>query len=166
VYALPIANYWRTSDKPSFGKMSGNGWLTQDDTQRNMLEYLKNSPEGVVLESVEQGAYSSSSALVLNAGKGVLLGWPDHVTQWRGSPNFVTQRSADIRAFYHAQLPTSLDWLRRCRVRYIIWSPADEQRSPGVRQQIHTLIEREYHWRPFDRNGEFEVGIWELRVPR
>lgn len=166
VYALPIASYWRTSDKPNFGKMSGNGWLTQDDTQRNMLAYLKRAPDGVVLEAVEQGAYSSSSALALNAGKGVLLGWSDHVAQWRGSPGFVAQRSSDIRAFYRAQLPTPLDWLRRCRVRYIIWSPADEQRSPGVRQQIHTLIEREFHWRPFDRNGDIEVGIWELRVPR
>lgn len=164
IYALPVGEYWISADKPSLGQMVGNGWLRQDEIQRNMLAHLKSSPDGVVLESVEQGAYSSSSALALNAGKGVVIGWPDHEAQWRGSPNFVSQRVAAVRAIYRVQLPDPLGWLRQARVRYIVWSLADEQREPGARLRLQAAIERDYHWRSFYRNGDLEAGIWELRA--
>jgi uncharacterized membrane protein len=164
VYALPLAEYWVATDKPSMGQMAGNGWLRRDEIRRNMLAHLKSLPDGVVLESVEQGAYSPSSALALNAGKGVVLGWPDHEMQWRGSPDWVSQRLAAARAFYRAQLPEPLAWLRQVPVRYIVWSLDDEQRVPGARRQLQAAIERDYHWRTFYRNGELEAGIWELRT--
>lgn len=165
-YALPVAIYWVTADKPGLGQMAGNAWLRQDEIQRNMLAHLKNSPDGAVLESVEQGAYSSSSALALFAGKGVVLGWPDHVAQWRGSPAVVAQRLAAVRAIYRAGLNDPLAWLNQVRVRYIVWSLADEQRAPGVRRQLQAVIEPDYHWRAFYRNGEIEAGLWERRDAR
>lgn len=166
VYALPMTTYWLAADKPNMGQLAGNGWLKQDATQRSMLEFLKNSPDGVVLESIEQGAYSSSSALALNAGKGALLGWPDHVAQWRGGPAFIPLRMAAIQAFYGAQLENPLDWLNQHQVRYIVWSLADEQRAPQLRGRVHSLIAQNYNWRAFYRNGELEAGIWELRSAR
>jgi len=162
-YALPIAAYWRHADKPHTGRMAGDAWLRQDDIQSSMLTHLKNSPDGVVLESLEQGAYSTSSALALNAGKGVVLGWADHVAQWRGAPSYVPLRHAAIRAIYRGQLADAPGWLNQYQVRYFVWSLADEQRAPGVRQQIDTAIGRDFSWRSFYQNGEQQVGIWERR---
>ncbi|MFZ2268789.1 MAG: DUF2298 domain-containing protein [Azonexus sp.] len=165
-YALPLTSYWRHAEPANRGQMSGNGWLRQDDTQRNMLTHLKNSPDGVVLESIEQGAYSPSSALALNAGKGVVLGWPDHVAQWRGAPAYVPQRHAAIRAIYRAELADPLDWLNQQQVRYFVWSLADEQRMPQARQKLQAAIGRDFDWRAFYQNGEQQVGIWERRSAR
>ncbi|WP_028454214.1 DUF2298 domain-containing protein [Chitinilyticum litopenaei] len=165
-YALPIASYWLHSDKPNKGQMAGHGWLKQDEISRNMLTHLKNSPDGVVLEAVEHGAYSATSALSLNAGKGVLLGWSDHVAQWRGQPSFVTQLTGEVRAFYRGQLADPLGWLDKHQVRYIVWTFGDDVRTAGVRQQINIQIGRDYHWRPFYQNGGQEAGIWERRSAR
>jgi uncharacterized membrane protein len=165
-YALPIAAYWRHSDKPHIGKMAGDGWLRQDDIESSMLTHLKNSPDGVVLESLEQGAYSASSALALNASKGVVLGWADHVAQWRGSPSYVPLRHAAIRAIYRGQLADAPGWLNQYQVRYFVWSLADEQRAPGVRQQLNEIIGHDFSWRSFYQNGEQQVGIWERRGGR
>ena len=165
-YALPLASYWRHAEHANLGQMNGNGWLRQDDVLRNMLTHLKNSPDGVVLESLEQGAYSSASALALNAGKGVVLGWPDHVAQWRGGPAYVPQRHAAIRAIYRAELADPLGWLNRQQVRYFVWTEADEQRAPQARAQLNAAIGRDFNWRAFHQNGAQEVGIWERRSAR
>jgi len=165
-YALPLASHWRHADHANRGQMSGNGWLKQDEVQRSMLSHLKNSPDGVVLESIEQGAYSPSSALALNAGKGVVLGWPDHVAQWRGAPAYVPQRHAAIREIYRAQLADPLGWLNQQQVRYFVWSLADEQRMPKARQQLQAVIGRDFNWLAFHQYGEQEAGIWERRSAR
>ncbi|WP_028452355.1 DUF2298 domain-containing protein [Chitinilyticum aquatile] len=166
VYAVAIGSYWLHTPKPNKGQMAGHGWLKQDEMARNMLTHLKNSPDGIVLEAVEQGAYSPASALALNAGKGVVLGWPDHVAQWRGMPSFVPQRAAAIRSFYRAQLPDPLGWLNQQNVRYIVWTWGDETRTPGARQQLHMTIGRDFNWRPFYQNNGQEAGIWERRSAR
>ncbi|MBE9610394.1 DUF2298 domain-containing protein [Chitinilyticum piscinae] len=166
VYAVAIASYWLHTDKPNKGQLAGNGWLKQDDTARAIITHLRNSPDGIVLEAVEQGAYSPSSAIALNAGKGVVLGWPDHVGQWRGQPAQIPQLANDIRAFYRGQLADPLGWLNQNRVQYIVWTWGDESRAPGVRQQLHVTIGRDYHWRPFYQNGAQEAGIWERRSAR
>ncbi|MEQ1635129.1 MAG: DUF2298 domain-containing protein [Methylococcales bacterium] len=164
VYTVNIGHYWRYTNKPQFGQIAGNGWLKQDKTLRELLLYLKNAPEGIVMESIEQGAYSSSSALALFAGKPLLLGWPDHLAQWRGSPAYISNRAAEIRAFYKGELAEPLSFLEKFPVQTIIWTVADQQRSPAVREKLQAQIGRDYHWRAFDQNGAQAVGIWERRL--
>jgi len=164
VYTLDIASYWRHVEKPNKGQMAGNGWLKQDPTLRELLTYLKNAPDGFILESVEKGAYSSSSAISLFGNKPVVLGWPDHVTQWRGNPAYVANRATEIRAFYKAELSAPLSFLEKFPVQTIIWTLSDEQSQPGVREKLHAQISRDYHWRTFYQNGSESIGIWERRL--
>ena len=163
-YTVDIGRYWFYSDKPQLGQMAGNGWLKQDATLRELLMYLKNAPEGIVLESVEQGAYSSSSAIALFANKPLVLGWPNHLAQWRGDPAYIANRATEVRAFYKAELAEPLSFLRKFPVQTIIWTLADEQRMPEVRQKLQTQISREYQWRAFYQNGAQAAGIWERRL--
>jgi uncharacterized membrane protein len=161
VYTANIASYWRTIEKPNKGQMAGDGWLKQDPTQREILAYLKNSPDGRVLESIELGAYSASTALALFANKPLVLGWPDHVAQWHGNPAYIANRAAEIRAFYKAELADPLGFLEKYQVRTIIWNLADERRQPGTREKLQAQIGLDYHWRAFYQNGTEAVGIWE-----
>lgn len=163
VYAVNIVDYWRYIDKPNKGQMAGDGWLKQDPTQRELLAYLKSSPDGFVLESIEQGAYSSSTALALFVNKPLVLGWPDHISQWHGYPAYIANRAAEIRAFYKAEMAAPLSFLEKYQVQTIIWSLADEQRLPGVREKLQEQINLDYHWRAFYQNGPEAVGIWERR---
>ncbi|NOT83473.1 MAG: hypothetical protein HOP02_01560 [Methylococcaceae bacterium] len=164
VYTIDLGRYWRYIDKPQLGKMAGNGWLKQDNTLRELLIYLKNAPEGIVMESIEQGAYSTSSALALFANKPLLLGWPDHLGQWRGNPAYISNRATDIRAFYKGELTDPLNFLRKFPVQTIIWTATDQQRAPTVREKLQAQINQDYHWRAFDQNGAQAVGIWERRL--
>jgi uncharacterized membrane protein len=163
MYSLDIARYWRYMDKPQFGQISGDGWLKQDPTMREILTYLKNAPDGIVMESIEQGAYTTSSALALFANKPLALGWPDHELQWRGNPAYIANLTAEIRAFYKAELVDPLSFLNKLSVQTIIWTLADEQRMPTVRLKLEAQISRDYHWRTFYQNGDQSVGIWERR---
>lgn len=164
VYIIDIGNYWRYIDKPNKGQLTGNGWLKQDPAMNEILTYLKNSPDGIVLESIEKGAYSSATALSLFANKPLALGWPDHVNQWRGNPAYIANRSSEIRAFYNAELTDPLTFLGKYPVQTIIWTLADEQRIPEARVKLQDQIGHDYHWRAFYQNGTQAVGIWERRL--
>jgi uncharacterized membrane protein len=164
VYTLDIGRYWLYIDKPHLGKLSGNAWLKQDSTQGEMLSYLKNAPEGLVMESIEEGAFTTSSALSLFANKPLLLGWPDHEMQWRGNPAYLANLTADIRAFYKAKLSDPLGFLDKYPVQTIIWTLQDENRKPRVRQKIQKSISPHYEWRSFYQNGKEAVGMWERRL--
>jgi uncharacterized membrane protein len=164
VYTVDIGRYWRYIDKPQLGKMAGDGWLKQDTTLHELLTYLKNAPEGFVLESIEQGGYSSSTALSLFANKPLVLGWPNHLEQWLGHPAYITNRVNEIRAFYKAELADPLGFLGKYPVQTIIWTFADEQRTPNAREKLQAQISRDYHWRAFYQNGAQAVGIWERRI--
>jgi Uncharacterized membrane protein (DUF2298) len=165
VYTLDVGRYWYYVDKPQFGQMAGNGWLKQNTTLHELLTYLKNAPEGLVMESIEQGAYSSSTALALFANKPLVLGWPDHLAQWRGNPEYIANRATEIRSFYKGELADPLSFLGKFPVQTIIWTLEDEQRIPSVRQKLQAQISRDYHWRAFHQNGAEAVGIWERRLP-
>lgn len=164
-YTLDLGRYWRYVDKPQFGQMAGNGWLKQDTTNRELLAYLKNAPAGLTLESIEQGAYSPSTALSLFANKALVVGWPDHEGQWRDHPAYITNRVNEVRSFFNGELPDPLSFLSKFPVQTIIWTLADEQRMPAVRQKLQSQINRDYQWRAFYQNGSQAVGIWERRLP-
>ena len=160
-FSLDLAAYWIYSDKPSFGKFSGHHWLSKDQVDKQMLDWLKVAPDGVVLEGLEDGgAYMPTSALSLFAGKPVAIGWPHHEEEWRGGPTFIRSFAEQARAFYHGNLPVAPAWLGLSRVRYIVWTRRDETRDPTARHRIQEQISGAYAWKPFWVNGEDELGIW------
>ncbi len=161
IYGIDLARYLIYTPKPQIGRMAGDGWLKQDDGSRTMLSHLSSAPYGIVLESVTKGAYSPSSALTLFAHKTAVMGWPDHVSQWHGHPKFIKQRTEQIRSFFNAELNDSLDFLAQFPVQYVVWTYTDEQANPGVRMKINRLINQDYQWRSFYKNGQQQAGIWQ-----
>ncbi len=160
-FSIDMAAYWIYSDKPSLGKFSGHHWLTKDQVDKQMLDWLKVAPDGVVLEGLgEGGAYMSTSALSLFAGKPVAIGWPNHEAEWRGGPTFIPSFAEQVRTFYHGTLSDASGWLTLSRIRYIVWTRRDETRDPTARKRIQEQIGRAYRWKPFWVNGDDELGIW------
>lgn len=158
---IDLAAYWYYSDKPSLGKFSGHYWLTKDQVGKQMLDWLRVAPNGVVLEGLEDGgAYMSTSALALFSGKPAAIGWPTHEDQWRGNPSFIAHYAGQVRDFYHGILPEAPMWLAMNQVRYIVWMRRDETRDPEARRRIQEQIGTAYGWKPFWANGEDELGIW------
>lgn len=162
-FALPLLGYAWHAPKPGFGQLAGNSWLLRDEAVRGMVTYLKNAPEGVVMESVQKGMYSADTAITLNSGKPLLLGWPDHVGLYRGWPNDVRTLSGDIKTFYQSDARNPLPWLRAHNIRYIVWSRSDEERDPLARRQITAMIEAEFTWLPFWQLNDSEIGLWVRR---
>jgi hypothetical protein len=160
-YGIDLGRFWWTLDKPQKGQLAGDGWLKQDPTAKDMLAYLSNAPQGYVLESIEQGAYSSSTALALFANKPLVLGWPDHEGQWRGGAAFIGNRATEIRSFYKGELPNPLDFLNKYDVQTVVWTLADDQRVPNMRAVLQNKIGQRYYWRAFTQNSD--AGIWERR---
>jgi Uncharacterized membrane protein (DUF2298) len=160
-YGIDMAAYWGYSQKTSMGKLAGNQWLRQDQVDKQLLEFLKVSPRGVVLESLDAGgAYTPSSAFALFSGQSSANGWPDHEAQWRGNPGHISANADKNRAFYRSDLPDALSWLTLNDVRYIIWNQRDHRRMADARNRIGSAIGGLYIWKPFRQNGTEELGIW------
>ncbi|TRZ50904.1 hypothetical protein D4S03_05950 [bacterium] len=160
-YGIDMAAYWGYSQKTSMGKLAGNQWLRQDQVDKQLLEFLKVSPRGVVLESLDAGgAYTPSSAFALFSGQPSANGWPAHVAQWRGNPGYISANADKNRVFYRGELPDALSWLTLNDVRYIIWNRRDHQRMADARDRINGQIGSRYIWKPFWQNGAEELGCW------
>ncbi len=160
-YGLDMAAYWGYSQKASLGKLAGNQWLRQDQVDKQLLEFLKVSPRGVVLESLDAGGgYTPSSAFALFSGQLSANGWPDHEAQWRGNPSHIYVNAAQNRAFYRGELPDALPWLALNDVRYVVWSRRDQRRKAEARALINGQIGSRYIWKPFWQFGAEELGCW------
>jgi uncharacterized membrane protein len=160
-FSVDLVAYWMYSEKPSLGKFSGHYWLTKDQVDRQILNWLTVAPDGVVLEGLEAGGgYMPSAALSLFAGRPVAIGWPSHEAQRRDSPGFIASYAEQARSFYRGTLPDAPAWLALSRVRYILWTRRDEPRDLTARRRIHEQISSAYRWKPFWVNGEEELGIW------
>ncbi|QNM97138.1 DUF2298 domain-containing protein [Chitinimonas koreensis] len=159
-YLLPLAHSWIETPRPHAGRLQGDGWLRDDRAQRAIVDWLRAAPRGLVLESVEQGAYSPSSAFALHAGQPSAAGWPDHESQWRGSPDFINERTELIRAIYRGNRPDALQWLRSQKVRYLVWSRYDQARGPAVLEQLKMQLAPGYAWLPLWTGGDEQYGVF------
>ncbi len=160
IYGLDLARYLLYAPKAQIGNMAGDGWLRENEADRTMLSYLSNAPDGVVLESASKGAYSISGAFTLFAQKTAVIGWPNHVSQWHGRPDFIKQRTEQVRSFFRSEMTDPLEFLAQFPVQYIIWRDDDEKNQPRVRIDIDRQINQKYQWHSFSRNGVKETGIW------
>lgn len=159
MYLAPLGSYWAQTPRPHAGRLQGDGWLRAETSQRALLEWLRTAPRGLVLESVERGAYAPTAALALFSGQPSALGWPDHVAQWRASP-LVRARAEAARRLYRGQLPDAADWLQALSVSYVVWRSEDSAAYGGdalarLRAQLHGR----YVWVPMDSGAPLAAGV-------
>ena len=160
-YGIDMAAYWGYSQKTSLGNLAGNQWLRKDQVDKQLLEFLRVAPHGVVLESLDAGGgYTPSSAFALFSGQLSANGWPEHEAQWRGNPGHILANADKNRTFYRGELADALSWLILNDVRYIVWNRRDHQRLADARNRINDQIGSRYIWKPFWQNGAEELGCW------
>ncbi len=107
--------------------------LRQDyDAIRWLLTHVDGSPVLVEANTVE---YQWGSRISINTGLPTVVGWNWHQRQQRGvvvPADWVTQRIADVAAFYQATDRASVvDFLRRYQVDYIIVGQLERNTYPG-----------------------------------
>jgi uncharacterized membrane protein len=163
VYSVDLARYYYLAGKGDRGYLSGHHWLTQDQTNKAMINYLIDAPNGIVLENQYDNAYSNTSLYALFTGKPALLGWPLHLVTWRGDVPDVWLLKDQVTAFYSGKLPNSLDWLLVNRVRYVVWSAEENSKQPTAFGPITQQISSRYVWKEFYVAGDYRVGIWVQR---
>ncbi len=83
------------------------------------IQWLAQAAPGVVSEAVG-GSYTGYARVSTFSGLPTVLGWPGHVSQWRGGATEIGSREGDIQTLY-----ASSDWqetaniLERYHIRYI-----------------------------------------------
>jgi uncharacterized membrane protein len=151
------------SDIPGGSRFSGDGWVRRDNAHDDLLRSLSNAPTGVVLERSQSGAYDAAPAFALFSGKPAAIGWSQHQELWLGASRSVGAEARAAHQFYAGTLPEAVVWLRRRKVRYIVWSRRDEKALPGMRQRLDHQISSEFEFRSFEVDGDRRVGYWERR---
>lgn len=94
------------------------------------IEWLQNSPDGVVLEAVGDG-YSQFARISMWTGLQTVLGWTGHEAQWRGSYEPQGSRRDEVMLIY-----TTPDWdtarmlLEKYDVRYVYIGSLERNYAP------------------------------------
>jgi uncharacterized membrane protein len=158
-----VGRYLWFVDSPRWGRLSGDGWLRADRAHGELLAWLRIAPRGLVLERVQGGAYSSTGALSLFAGKPMILGWPSHQVQWRREQTNVWPLHDQINQFYAGASTDALTWLRQRHVQYVLWTRWDEAKMPGGSHRIDAQIGTLYRFRAFEAHGSSQIGVWEYQ---
>lgn len=164
VYAYDLGRYFIVTGKDDLGRLSGHHWMTQDPSNKALINYLRNAPYGIVLENEYGNAYTNTSLYGLFTGKPVLLGWPIHLLTWRGDVPDVWALNAQIQKFYTGDFSGSLEWLLLNDVQYVVWSGAENDKNPQAFAKIQQQISSRYAWKEFYAADEYRVGLW-VRAP-
>ena len=122
-----------------------------------MFEYLKESPKGVVLESIIDNAYANTGIYGVFNDKPVLLGWPSHLSTWHGESPRVWVLKEEIDAFYRGDKTDALQWLAGNDVQYIIFNPTDDNNQF---EAINNLVKSEFQWQEYNHSRQRHTGIW------
>ncbi len=162
-YSFDLARDWFNVGKASLAQLHGHAWLTRDNIQRDMIQFLRAAPDGIVLESNDRLAYSNTTTMALYSGKPSMQGWPDHLVAWRGPSTHVRLRHEQTRQFYAGEKNDAVDWLRHNQVRYVMWNHVDDAKKPGLREAIDKQLSAQYQWKSFLESGPGKVGMWILR---
>ncbi len=106
-------------------------YLTEDD--RLAVVWLQSAPVGTLVEAVG-GSYTNYARISAHSGMPALLGWPGHVSQWRGGAEEMGSRQADIEQIYRGNSwDQTRDLLARYDIRYI-YVGALERAAYGVNE--------------------------------
>ncbi len=157
VYAYDVARFLIYSGKTEAGKIQGHQWLTKNPVNRDMFNYLKQAPFGVVLENLPKNAYMQSSVYAIFNDKPAMLGWPSHLRTWHDQVPQVWGLTREVRNFYQGKQGNTVQWLLAREVRYIIF---DQQNKASHFDAINTQIKSQYNWLAFNAKGQRPIGIW------
>jgi uncharacterized membrane protein len=109
---------------PSQWTLDSTAYFALENPDENAaIEWLKNSPSGVIAEAVPAtgGSYTSSARMSTLSGMPAVLGWVGHENQWRGSNQALGSRQSDLERLY-----CSREWdeaqmiLDQYQIRYVI----------------------------------------------
>jgi uncharacterized membrane protein len=165
LYALDLGRGLIYGNKSDFGRLDGAAWITDDPIERVILEYLKASPPGVVLQRLEAGAFTPAPGLVTFAGQQAFLGWPEHERLWRGQRADISIRQADVQRFYAGEMENGAEWLVQNRIAHVLWLRTEYKLPTDTFDRIHARIRSQYYWRELYRAGDFRVGLWSRALP-
>jgi uncharacterized membrane protein len=160
-YAINTAQYIWHTPKGDLGKLAGTHWFTNDAPVKDIVQYLKQAPQGIVLENWLNDAYTNQTLFSLYSQQRSLLGWPNHVSLWHGAPQEVWLLNQEIKDFYQAKHPAPLLWLLQHKVQYVVWG-RPESTSPNW-QAINESIASQYYWQPFLDTPDEKMGVWVKR---
>lgn len=162
VYAIDMGRYLLLADKGSAGHLAGDQTYVRDSVMRDMFRYLKQAPDGIVLENIYRDAFTDSGVYALFAVKPVLLGWPSHLVTWTGGNSRIWLLKAQIQSFYAGQMSNPLNWLAGQNVRYIIWTGEDDLEQPAESWgAINKAISDQYQWVDFlGIDNTRHTGLW------
>jgi hypothetical protein len=158
-YILDVARYWYYTGKSAAGLLAADSVYTQDPVVKDLFAYLKQAPDGIVLENNYGGSFTDSGVYAAFAVKPSLLGWPMHLLTWHSSIGQVWVLKDQIVQFYTGNLPDALAWLLANEVRYIVWNSRDADASTGW-GAIKASIAEQYVWREFQTDPNRHVGLW------
>jgi uncharacterized membrane protein len=163
VYAVDIADYWKTTARSDRWQLHGEAIYRRDAGGGAILDFLKAAPRGIVVERLSKDAYDDGGTYSALSAQPLFLGWPLHEVTWRGQLHEIWQRRDALRAIYEGKHPNPADYLLAHEVRYIVWSSREAPTLHGHRQTLSDQLAPHYLWRELGRWGEHPVGVWVRR---
>ena len=122
-FAYPVFGLWSKTNgfKPSTGlTLDGNKYIKEyNQDEWAGIEWLKSAPEGVIAEAIG-GDYTGYARISTLSGIPTVLGWPGHVSQWRGGNKEMGTRQTDIETLYQTLTwETALLIIKEYNIKYI-----------------------------------------------
>lgn len=163
VPAVPLFDQLLRHHGDDVGRIHGDHIYLRDHAAKSIILYLREQPQGIVVENVKASAYDDSGAIALMGHKPVYLGWPDHQYTWRGGFGEVAARREAINALYAGTLPDPARWARARDIAFIVWSARECRESGGLAgfQTVNSTLESGYEFRRTDFWGDCPVGVWQ-----
>lgn len=161
LYLVDQVRYWIYSDLAGGGHVLADNVYTRETGVKPMFAYLKNAPDGIVLENNYGGSFTDSGVYAAFAVKPSLQGWTMHLETWHKTIPRVWTMDGQIIQFYKGTLVNSEQWLLSNRVRYIVWNARDA--ASGAWDTINTSIRNHYAWLEFHADPAQHLGFWVLR---
>lgn len=164
---LPFSLSALANSSHQTGAIAGHQWFTQDPSNRDLLNYLKQLPRGITLEAPTAGAYTSTTRYALFAELPSYIGWYGHQGGWRGYPNFLNLRAQRATRFYDGQMSPleARQFIDGEQIDYVLWTPEDVQRRDQQWLVVDAYLSDKFAWVPF-YDAQFDgklhkVGIWQ-----
>ena len=157
LHVLDLGRLAMNLPREARGDLSGENWIRGVKGKKELLDYLKEAPKGILLENGGFEAYNQQSAMGLLSNKPNLAGWLQHEAQWRGNPPFLQDLAQDIGKFYSGQHPFAREWLNFHKVRYVIVTER-KMMDAYTQKAIDEQIKADYDWQGFGASPL--IGVW------
>lgn len=137
--------------------LDGNAYIERySPDEMAAIQWLQTAPPGILAEAVG-GSYTAYARISIHSGQPTVLGWPGHVSQWRGGGKEMGSREADIEKLYRTgDWNEALSVIRQYNIRYIYIGDL-ERTTYKVNE-----VKFQQHLRPIYQKGS--VVIYEAPV--